>query len=113
MVEENPHYLKVVLNKDALIIEFECTLRDIKFDFSNVIGTYWFDNFISNKDREHVFEVFHSLFNDELEKWKTYNNDVRFPDATHRFIDFNNEMIFKDGEKFISSFGVEHIDNIG
>ena len=107
----NPHYLKVVLDKNAIIVEFECTLRDIKSDFIDVIGKNWFDTFIDSIDKEKVLKVFNGLLNNQTEKWKTYENDVKFLDGQHKFIDFINEVIIKDSEKFTSSFGVEHIDN--
>jgi len=53
-----------------------------------------------------VLKVFTDLFNNKTEEWETYNNDIRCVDGSHKFIDFKNEIITKNGERFISSFGV-------
>jgi len=112
-MKNNPHYLKVILDRDATIVEFECTLRDIKSDFSDVIGKNWFDTFIESSDKETVLKVFTDLLNNNnIEQLNTYENDIKCADGHHKLIDFHNETITKNSEKFISSFGVEHIDNI-
>ena len=110
-MNKNQHYIKVVLDKNATIVKFECTLRDVKPDSTDVIGKNWFDTFIDNKDKETVFKVFTNLLNWQTATWKTYENDIKCLDGKHKFIDFENEIIIKDGEKFISSYGVEHMDN--
>ncbi len=111
-MNSNPNFLKVVLDKDATIVEFECTLRDVKVNSFDVIGKNWFDTFINVNDIEKVLITFNDLLNNQTGKWKTYKNDVRCMDGSHKFIDFTNEVIVKDGEKFISSYGVEYLDKI-
>ena len=110
-MKRNPHYIKVILDKDATIIEFECTLREVKGDLEDVVGKNWFDTFIATTDKDAVLEVFKDFFTTENSKWVTYENDIKCIDGTYRLIDFINEIIVKDGEQFLSSFGVEHYDN--
>ena len=110
-MKTNPHYLKVVLDKNAIIVEFECTLRDAYVTSTNdVIGKNWFDTFIDTNDKENVLKIFNELLDNQTEKWETYRNDVHCLNGSHRYIDFINEVITKDGKRFISSYGVEHMD---
>lgn len=103
------NYIKVVLDKDANIVKFESTLDDVEIDSKSVIGKNWFETFIDYSDLEKVMNVFNNLLNNQVEEWKTYKNDIKLPDGTHRFIDFTNEVIVVNDEKFISSFGIEHM----
>ncbi len=110
-MKTNQNYIKVTLDKNATIVEYECTLRDVKSNIVDVIGKNWFDTFIDKRDNEKVFTVFTELLNNKTKEWKTYKNDILCTNGSHKFIDFTNEVIIKNGEKFIYSFGVEHIDN--
>ena len=111
-MKKKPHYLKVLISKEAIIIKLECTLRDVKYDPSNVIGINWFDVFIEDGDKETVSKVFNDLFNDKTEEWKTFENDIRCMDGSHKLMDFTNEIVTVDGIKYLSSFGIEHLDNL-
>ena len=110
-MKNNPHYIKVVLDKDAKIVDLECTLRDVALDTAGMIGKNWFDTFIETSDKEEVLKIFSDIFKNQTKKWKTFENDIKISDRNHKFIDFTNEIFSKDGEKYIVSFGVEHIDN--
>lgn len=104
----NPHYIKVVLDKNADIVEFDCTLKDTQSQLLNKqIGKNWIDTFIDISDRDEILKVFNGLLQNQTEEWETYENDIKCIDGTHKRIDFINEVIIKDDEKFISSFGVE------
>ena len=105
----NPYYLKTVLDNNATIIEFECSIRDVNLDPKDIIGENWFDIFIDNVDKENVLKVFNGLF-ENTKKWETYKNDIIMGNQ-HKFINFSNEIIIKNGEQFISSIGTEYIDN--
>ena len=86
--------------------------KNLKVAIADVIGKNWFDAFIDNVDNEKVFKVFKDLLNNQTDKWKTYKNDIRFTTGQHKFINFTNKIMIRDGEKFISSFGVEYMDNM-
>lgn len=112
IMNTSEHYIKVVLDKDATIVDFECTLREAKIkDMGTVIGKNWFETFIEDSDKENVLKVFTELFNNEPNKWHTYENDIKCMDGRYRLIDFENEIIIKDNIKLLHCFGIEHMDN--
>lgn len=111
-MKTHPHHINVLLNRDAIIVKFECSLVDSKVIDSDMIGKNWFDTFIETTDKEKVLTVFKELFDNKTEKWKTYNNDVKCSSNHHRYIDFENEIITKDGQKLLHSYGIEHMENI-
>jgi len=112
-MKTNPHFLKVLLDKNATIIEFECTLRETEITSTDdIIGKNWFDTFIDAGDKENVLRTFNELLNNQTAKWETYKNDICCLNGSHKYIDFINEVITKDDEKFISSYGVENMDNL-
>lgn len=110
-MNDKPYFIKVLLSNEGVIVKFECTLRDGECDPSKVIGKNWFDTFIDTANKETVLRVFHDLFENKTEKWKTFGNDIKCMDGTHRRIDFNNEIIIIDDQKYMSSYGVEYMDN--
>ena len=99
--------INVVLDKNATIVRFKCTLRDTNINPNDVIGKNWFDIFIKNSDKEKVMEVFNGLFKNELREWKSYRNDILINNQ-HKLIDFDNTIMVKGSEKLLSFVGVEH-----
>ena len=110
-MKENKHFIKVTLDKNAIILTFECTLRDVTINPKDVIGKHWFDTFIDPIDRDSVMKVFDGLFKGELKEWKSYENDIKINNQ-HKLIDFDNTLMVKGSEKRLLSIGVEHIDNM-
>ena len=110
-MKNKPYFIKVLLSNKGIIVKFECTLRDSECDPLSVIGKNWFDTFIETTDKETVLKVFGELFDNKKEKWETFGNDIKCLDGTHRRIDFTNEIILLDGIKYLSSHGVEHMNN--
>ena len=108
---KNPHYIKVILDKNGIIVEFKSTLRGLQYTKEEVIGKNWFDTFIANNDKEEILKVFNDLFNNQTEVWETCNNDIRCKGGGHLYIDFTNDIITINGEKYVYSFGVEYINN--
>ncbi len=107
----NPHYLQVILDKNATIIKFKCTLRNSDIKPEDVLGKNWFDLFIEDIDKEKVMKVFNGLLSNKTKKWKSFENDIVIKNQ-HKFIDFDNELSIKDGELLLFSTGVEHMDNL-
>ncbi len=105
---ENKQFIKAVLDENAIIQDFECTLNIDCYDRKDVIGKNWFDVFIDSSDYEHVMVVFKSLFEKDEKKWETYANDIKCKDAKHILIDFKNIIEIKDGQKHIVTVGTEH-----
>ena len=52
-------------------------------------------------------DVFMDLLLGERQKWKSFKNNIVINDK-HIYLDFDNEVIIKNGEHFIYSVGVEH-----
>mgnify|MGYP006883070670 CR=1 FL=1 len=100
----------VVLDKDAKIIDFETTLDVFKSNDIDYIGEDWFHKFITIDDMEKVYTVFLDLLNNKTERWKTFNNDIRV-NGKHIYLDFENDVITINGDKYIYSVGVENFQN--
>lgn len=110
-MQHKPFFIKVLLSNKGIIENFECTLRDSECKPLEIIGKNWFDTFINTTDKELVLKVFSELFENKTEEWKTFGNDIQCPNGTHRRIDFTNEIIVMNGQKYMSSYGIEHMDN--
>ena len=109
-MKTNPNYIKVLLDKNAIIVEFHCTLRDVNINSDDVLGKNWFDTFIDATDKEEVFKKFTELLDEDIKGITTHVNDILVCNSQHRFIHFTNEVITVNNEKYISSFGVENMD---
>lgn len=105
---KNKQYIKGVLDENAIIKEFESTLKVECHNSSGVIGKNWFDVFIDSRDHEKVMGVFKSLFDKDEKKWETYANDIKCKNGTHILIDFKNSIEIIDGKRYISFIGTEH-----
>lgn len=104
------HFLKVILDQNATILDFECNLLDeqnppLKDD---VIGQNWFDKFISPSDLDNVKRVFSDVFNNESKtNWKTNRNDVKINEK-HYLINFDNSIEVINGQKVVISIGEDY-----
>lgn len=105
---ENKRFIRAVLDKNAIIQEFQCTLNSDCYDSKDVVGKNWFDIFIGPSDQEKVMNVFKSLFEKDEKKWETYANDIKNKNGAHVLIDFKNSIEIRDGQKYIVSVGTEH-----
>lgn len=101
--------MNVVLDKDAIIVRFACTLVDTNINPEDMIGKNWFDEFIESSDTEEVMKVFNGLFDNKLKEWKSYKNDIKINNK-HRLMDFENTIMVKGNTKLLSFVGTEHID---
>ena len=101
-------YIEVTLNSSAEIIKFKNTFSDLGYTEKDVIGKNWFNLFIDENNTIEVLEVFSSLFLKDSKNWKTYKNDIKCKNGSHKSIDFSNEMVDINGEKFMKFRGVEH-----
>lgn len=54
---ENKRFIRAVLDKNAIIQEFQCTLNSDCYDSKDVVGKNWFDIFIGPSDHEKVMNV--------------------------------------------------------
>ncbi len=103
-------YIKVILDANATVVYFECTLLEEQYRQDEVIGKNWFTLFISKEDTVAVMEVFHGLFQD-MQVWESYKNDIICKDGHQKYLDFHNQIFIRDGEKYINSVGIEHFTN--
>jgi hypothetical protein len=106
---KNNHYIRVLLDEEATIVEFECTLLDVTSNYSDMVGKNWFDTFIDVVDKQEIQKIFYNTIHEKNGKWTTYKNDLQI-DSGHRFIDFENEVIMIENKKYILCIGTEHID---
>ena len=104
-----PH-LMVILNEKGEIIDFYNTIEGIGWNEKEVIGKNWFDIFIDPQDREKIFRVFKEIIAGNETTYNTYKNDILCKNGSHKFIDFYNRLIDKNGSKYTFSIGIEHID---
>lgn len=101
------NYMKILLDKDATIIEFNCSLDGINSNI-DVVGKNWFDNFIDSENKEEIIKVFKKVLNDHnLNEWKTHVNPIKI-DNNMKVIEFRNQTLIKNGERFVHSLGIEH-----
>ena len=109
MIEKDS--IKVVLDEEATIIDFECNLLNvISYDKDEVIGKNWFNEFISDSDMDKVKKVFKEMFESRSdEKWHTFKNDIRCKDNQHYLIDFKNHFEMIDGKMLLVSIGKNHM----
>ncbi|BCD62817.1 HTH-type transcriptional regulator, bacterioopsin transcriptional activator and related proteins [Nitratiruptor sp. YY08-26] len=102
-------FLLVVLDEMGNIVEFHNEIEGLGYDEEEVIGKNWFDTFINPNDRQKVFHVFCEIIAGNDKNYETYNNDILCKNGTHKFIDFYNKLITKNGKKYTFSVGLEHI----
>ncbi|MBC7320079.1 GAF domain-containing protein [bacterium] len=65
-----------------------------------IIGKNWFDNFIPERIREEIKEVFRKLMNGEIEPVEYYENPILTKDGRERIIAWHNSVI-RDSSGFI------------
>jgi len=111
-MKEYKHFIKLLLDENGTIIEFECSLREMKYNETEVLGKNWFNTFIDEGDREAALKVFHSLLNDKNENTKVFTSDIQCKEKNHKLINFENKLIIKDGKKYVLVYGVEHMDKV-
>ena len=108
-------YVKVILNSEAEIVDFECELSELKYSPEEVIGKNWFDVFIDEVDKKQVMKVFQELFDGKEKEWETFENNIVCKNNQHKLIDFHNQIFERDDVKYINSIGIEHVasqDNV-
>jgi len=100
----------VVLNSEAIIVEYEDRADLLGYAKDEVIGKNWFEVFISSPDMSKAKEVFSSLFEKkEISKLDSYANDIRKKNCKHVLIDFDNQMFFdSNSELFVRADDNEH-----
>jgi len=104
------NYIRVLLDEKGTIIEFECNFKEKDVLDISVIGKNWFDTFISANNTKEIEEVFrYLLLNGDSKKWKSYANTIKIGNKL-KLIDFVNQVIVKNGKKYIESFGIEDIE---
>lgn len=104
----NPSHLKVVLDRHATIVEFENNLECCETNDSDFIGKNWFETCIIDVDLNEIYDVFIDLIMGETKKWKAYKNNIRIGDKDI-CLDFDNEVIIKNGEYLVYSIGVKSL----
>jgi len=105
---KNKHFIRAVLDENAIIQEFECTLKDGCYNCNDTIGKNWFDIFIDSRDYEKVMSVFRSLLDKDEKKWESFANDIKCKNETHVLVDFKNSVETREGKRYIVTVGTEH-----
>ena len=102
-------YIRVVLDKNATIIDFESKLAQDEANYKKdeVLGKNWFDTFVDAVNLEEIKDVFYKAFRDDDHNWESHSNDIKCKNGEHKLIDFENHMEEINGEKVIVSFGKE------
>lgn len=105
-----PQPFQVVLDSDATIVAYKDPLDLLGYGDKGeaILGLNWFDLFIEDDDRESIKEVFKSLMVLKSHTFETFQNDIKKQDGTHIYMDFHNEVLEKDGQRFLESYGFEH-----
>jgi len=83
------------------INDFGCSL--LEYDFNEVVGRNWFDNFIPSRIRRELKEVFSRIIStsDGVKKYHYYENPVLTKSGRERVIAWNNILIeSRDGQIF-------------
>lgn len=102
---------RVVLDEDAIIIEFEDPQNLLGYGVNGeaVLGQNWFSLFIETVDFKSVMTVFTGLFDGENPlAWQAFKNDVITADKRHVLMDFYNQLIETQNQRRLQSFGFEH-----
>ena len=108
---EGKNYIKVKLDTQGNILEFDSTFENLVYDENDIVGKNWFDLFIDESDKQKLKDVFKTIIEGDETKWKFYNNDIKCLDGTHKYMDFTNTLHVENGKKIIESIGVEHFEN--
>lgn len=92
-----------LLDKSAMIVEFNDHSNISGYTAEEVVGKNWFDVFIYEQDKLEVLSVFSSFFYGEQPHW-VYDNCIVCKDGTKKLIQFNNNLIKneKDEPEYIS-----------
>ncbi|MBA3025329.1 MAG: hypothetical protein FP820_02850 [Sulfurimonas sp.] len=105
---QNKKFIRAVLDEDAIICEFECTLGNDCYSSDYAVGKNWFDLMIDTSDYAKVMKVFQSLINGDDKEWETFANDIKCRRGTHMLIDFKNCIEIREGKKYLVTVGTEH-----
>lgn len=111
LLMDSGYYIKVKLDEDGTILEFDSSFENLVYDERDVVGKNWFDVFIDESDKQKLKDVFKAIIEGDETKWKFYNNDIRCLDGSHKYMDFTNSVSIENGKKIVESIGVEHFEN--
>ncbi|MBU1927501.1 hypothetical protein KKG77_00720 [bacterium] len=104
----NKKFIRAVLDENAIIHEFECTLSHGCYSSDYALGKNWFDLMIDARDYEKVMQVFKSFFNGNEKEWESHANDIKCKQGMHVLVDFKNTLEIREGKKYVLTVGTEH-----
>ncbi|MHC4214188.1 MAG: CHASE4 domain-containing protein [Planctomycetota bacterium] len=70
-----------------------------------IVGREWFENFLPQKDREKVTEIFHELMAGCIEPVEYFENSVLTKDGQERIIAWHNTILKDENERIIGTLG--------
>jgi len=94
----------IVLNADQtvqLINQKGCEI--LEEEESNIIGMNWFDNFIPEKVRGKIKEVFYQIMNGKFEQLEYYENAVISKNGNKRIISWHNRTLKNEAGHIIGT----------
>ncbi|MBN1882183.1 MAG: PAS domain S-box protein [Deltaproteobacteria bacterium] len=101
MFEQYLHIAEVMillLDRDARISYINRKGAQILgFETSQLIGSRWIDNFIPERNREEVENIFHEIVTGKLEMFGFYENPILTKSGEERIIRWHNTVL-KDGD---------------
>lgn len=87
----------LVLDTDGNVKKVNRTTCEVLgYTEEEILGKNWFDNFILERDREEIKQVFSSIKIGALEHYKTYQTQLLTKSGDKRLIEWNNSFILDD-----------------
>lgn len=97
----------IQLDTNGDTVFFEDRDDILGYDHEELVGKSWFDYCIAAVDKSMLMKVFDSLLSGS-DDFKTFTNDVKCKDGTHKLIVFENEVIeHENGSLHVLSKGIE------
>lgn len=72
-------------------------------DKNNIIGKNWFDNFIPERNRNNVKEIFNQLISGKVEAIEYYENPILTSSGKEKIISWHNTLLEDENGKFIGT----------
>jgi len=100
-------YVAIILDKDAKIVEFESTIKNLISSKNQLLGTNWFDLFVESNDTNKVLQSLSNIFCDDIKVCKQFWKHLICTEKERVDNDLNrienNVVIYDNGKKALSS----------
>ncbi len=69
----------------------------------DIIGKDWFELYVPAENYEQVYTTFREIIDGNLEPYRSYENNIKLPDGSMKFISWKNEYIYGSNREIIGT----------